>query len=59
MRGCHEGILLVCNIVRDAIAPKTNRSKVTSVEMKVATTLQYLAAGKMQLCRGDDLGFSQ
>ncbi len=42
-----EGKLLVCDMVRDAIAPKTNRSKAISVEMKVATTLQYLATGKM------------
>ncbi len=42
----HEGIMLVGNMVRDAIAPKTNRSKATSVEMKVATTLRYLAARK-------------
>ena len=54
-----EGILLVSDMVGDAIAPKTNKSKAISVEMKVATTLRYLATGKMQLCSGDDLGLSQ
>ncbi|XP_045101457.1 putative nuclease HARBI1 [Portunus trituberculatus] len=54
-----EGILLVTDMVRDKISPATNRSNSVGGEMKVLTTLRYLATGKMQLCNGDDLGLSQ
>lgn len=53
------GILLVTDMVRDTLSPRTNRSKAITAEMKVLTTLRYLATGKMQMCRGDDLGLSQ
>lgn len=44
-----QELLLVCDLVRGAIAPMTNRSQAIRVETKVATTLRCLAAGKMQL----------
>lgn len=53
------GILLVTDFVRGAITPPTNRSNAISAEMKVLTTLRYLATGKMQLCNGDDMGMAQ
>lgn len=54
-----EGILLVTDFVRDAITPATSRSRAIPAELKVLTTLRYLATGKMQLCNGDDLGITQ
>ena len=48
------GILLVTDFVRDAITPPTGRSEAIPAELKVITTLRYLATGKMQLCSGDD-----
>ena len=42
------------DFVRDAITPPTGRSEAIPAELKVITTLRYLATGKMQLCSGDD-----
>ncbi|KAK3871987.1 hypothetical protein Pcinc_014581 [Petrolisthes cinctipes] len=53
------GIILITDFVRDAITSPTNRSNAISAEMKVLTTLRYLATGKMQLCNGDDMGIAQ
>ena len=55
----HDGILNVVELVRDAITSPTNRNHPISPEIKVLTTLRYLATGKMQLCNGDDIGISQ
>lgn len=52
-------ILLVTDFVRDAITPPKSRSRAITVEVKVITTLRYLATGKMQLCSGDDIGITQ
>lgn len=54
-----EGILFVTDLVRDAISPHTARNKAIPPELKVITTLRYLATGKMQQCSSDDLGPSQ
>ncbi|KAK3883303.1 hypothetical protein Pcinc_002515 [Petrolisthes cinctipes] len=53
------GILLVTDFVRDAITPPTGRNRAIPAELKVITTLRYLATGKMQLCNGDDIGMTQ
>ena len=42
-------MLLVGNMVRDAITPVTNTSQAITIETTVATTLWCLATGKMQL----------
>ena len=51
-----EGILFVTDLVRDVITTPAVRNKAISPELKVITTLRYLATGKMQLCSSDDLG---
>ena len=53
-----EGIMLVTYGERCKDAPR-NRSKSVSAELKVVTTLRYLATEKMQWCSDDDLGLSQ
>lgn len=54
-----EGIMLVTDLVRDALTSATSRSKAITPELKVVTLLRYLATGKMQLCSSDDLGVAQ
>ena len=54
-----EGIMLVTDLVRDALTSATSRSKAITPELKVVTLLRYLATGKMQLCNADDLGLTQ
>lgn len=54
-----EGIMVVTDFVRDTITPPTARNKAITAEMKVLTTLRYLATGKMQQCNGDDMGMTQ
>lgn len=54
-----EGIVLVTDLVRDALTNATARNKAITPELKVVTLLRYLATGKMQLCTSDDLGLSQ
>ena len=53
------GILLVTDFLRATITPPTSRSHAIPAELKVITTLRYLATGKMQLCSGDDIGITQ
>ena len=53
------GFIFVTNLVRRQLESPTGRSMAISAEMKVMTTLRYLATGKMQLCNGDDFGLSQ
>ena len=55
----HEGILYVTNLVRGRLVSPTNRNSPFTPEIKVITTLRYLATGKMQQCNSDDLGPSQ
>ena len=55
----HEGIMFVTELVRDASSSPIARNKAISPELKVITTLRYLATGKMQQCSSDDLGPSQ
>ncbi|XP_056605038.1 putative nuclease HARBI1 [Triplophysa dalaica] len=54
-----EGILIVVDLVRDAITVPTIRNNPIRAELKCLTTLRYLAMGKMQLCNADDLAISQ
>lgn len=53
------GIMFVVDLIRDALTSPTHRHNAISPEMKVITTLRYLATGKMQQCSSDDLGLSQ
>lgn len=54
-----EGILMLTDLVRDVLSRPTARNNVIPPELKVVTTLRYLATGKMQQCSSDDLGPSQ
>lgn len=54
-----EGFMFVVELVRDSITSPTNRNNPITPEVKVGTTLRYLATGKMQLCGADELGISQ
>lgn len=53
------GIMFVTDLIRDALTSPTQRRNAIAPEMKVITTLRYLATGKMQQCSSDDLGLSQ
>ncbi|KAK9976517.1 hypothetical protein ABG768_021722 [Culter alburnus] len=53
------GIMTVVELVRDAVTSPTNRNNPITAEIKVLTTLRYLATGKMQLCSADELHISQ
>lgn len=53
------GIMFVVDLIRDALTSPTQCHNAISPEMKVITTLRYLATGKMQQCSSDDLGLSQ
>ncbi|XP_048852793.1 putative nuclease HARBI1 isoform X2 [Brienomyrus brachyistius] len=55
----HDGIMFVVELIRDALTSPTQRSNAITPEMKVITTLRYLATGKMQQCSSDDLCLSQ
>ena len=55
----HEGIFYGTNLVRDRLVSPTNRNNPFTPEMKMITTLRYLATGKVQQCSSDDLGHSQ
>ena len=52
------GIMFVVDHIKDALTSPTQRHNAISPEMKVITTLTYLATGKMQQCSSDDLGLS-
>ena len=54
-----EGIIFVTDLVRDVLVRPTARNKAISPELKIITTLRFLATGKMQQCSSDDLGPSQ
>ena len=41
------GIMFVVDLIRDALTSPTQRHNAISLEMKVITTLRYLATGKM------------
>ena len=47
------------DLIRDALTSPTQHHNAILPEMKVITTLRYLATGKMQQCSSDDLGLSQ
>ncbi len=53
-----EGIMIVTDIIKDIITSLTLRRNAIAPEMDVTLiiTLTYLATGKMQICRSDDLG---
>ncbi len=56
------GIMFVTDIARYTLKSQTPRRNAIVPEMDVITTLTtltYLATGKMQLCRSDDLGLLQ
>ncbi|KAK0132297.1 putative nuclease HARBI1 [Merluccius polli] len=55
----NDRIMFVVDLIRDALTSPTQRHNAISPEMKVITTLRYLATGKMQQCSSDDLGLSQ
>ena len=55
----HAGIMFVVDLIRDALTSPTQRHNAILPEMKVITTLRYLATGKMQQCSSEDLGLSQ
>ncbi len=55
----HAGIMFVTDLIRDMPTSQTSRWNAIVPEMDVISTLTYLATGKMQLCRSDDLGPSQ
>lgn len=55
----HDGIMFVVDLIRDALTSPTARSNAITPEIKVITTLRYLATGKMQQCSSDDLCLSQ
>ncbi len=52
-------IMFVSDLIREKLISPTQRRNAIAPEMKVITTLRYLATGKMQLCSSDDLGLSQ
>ncbi len=53
-----EGIMFVIDIIKDMLTSLTLRRNAIAPEMDVTLiiTLTYLATGKMQICRSDDLG---
>ncbi len=53
------GIVFVSDLIREKLTSPTQRRNAIAPEMKIITTLRYLATGKMQLCSSDDLGPSQ
>ncbi len=53
------GIMFVTDLIRDTLTPPTPRRNAIAPEMDVITTLTYLATGKMQLCRSENLGLLQ
>ncbi len=53
------GIVFVSENIREKLTSPTQRRNAIAPEIKVITTLRYLATGKMQLCSSDDLGLSQ
>lgn len=55
----HKGILMVAELIRDAITSPINRNNPITLEIKVWTTLRYLATRKMQSCSADELEISQ
>lgn len=54
-----KGILIVMELVKDAITSPTNRNNPISAKMKCLARLCDLATRKMQLCNTNDLGLSQ
>lgn len=48
-------IILVTALVREALKSDTRGNSALNEELKVITTLRYLATGKMQLCINDNL----
>ncbi len=58
----HAGIMFVTDLIKDMLTSLTLCRNAIAPEMDVITTLTtltYLATGKMQLCRSDDLGLLQ
>ncbi len=53
------GIVFVTDLIKEKLTSPTPRRNAIAPEIKVITTLRYLATGKMQLCSSDDLGPSQ
>ncbi|KAJ7999549.1 hypothetical protein DPEC_G00195580 [Dallia pectoralis] len=51
--------MFVTDLIRDALTSQTQRRNAIAPEMKVISTLRYLATGKIQQCSSDDLGLSQ
>ncbi len=58
-RSDRAGLMFVVDLIRDALTSPTQRHNAIPPEMKVITTIKYLAPGKMQQCSSDDLGLSQ
>ncbi len=55
------GIMFVTDLIKDMLTSLTLLRNAIAPEMdaNMLTTLTYLATGKMQLCRSDDLGLLQ
>ncbi len=54
------GIVFVSDLIREKLTSPTQRRNAIAPEMKIITTLRYLATGTMpKLCSSDDLGPSQ
>ena len=51
-----EGIMIIVQQVKDAVTSPTNINNLLTLEIKVRTTLRYLATKEMQLCSADELG---
>jgi hypothetical protein len=58
-RFSRQGIVFLCNLLNDSIAPVTYRSQSIPVPIQILVTLRFLATGSMQLTVSDTFGISQ